>query len=356
MNKKTKIAFLISGGVDSSLALQLLHQENVEIKAFYLKIWLEDELSFLGNCPWKEDLSYIEPLCEKLNIPLEIVPFQKEYWDKIVKYVIAEIKKGNSPNPDMLCNPCIKFGAFHDHLDSSFDFIATGHYAQKKTFSDHSLLQSAKDSFKDQTYFLAQLSQKQLSEALFPIGHLTKQEVRQKALEFQLPAMNRKDSQGICFLGKISFNDFIRHHVGENPGNIIEHETGKILGRHKGFWFHTIGQRKGLGLSGGPWYVVGKNTDENIVYASKNYFELEQKRRACIVSHFSWIYKAPNKENLEVKFRHGEQRYKCTLEMIDNDEGKVLIDGQDQGIAPGQFAVFYDDDICLGSATIKKAL
>lgn len=353
---KKKIAALISGGVDSSLALQLLHQDGFEIKAYYLKIWLEDELSFLGNCPWKEDLSYIEPLCKKLNIPLEVVPFQKEYWETIVQYVIAEIKKGHTPNPDMLCNPFIKFGAFHDYLDPSFDFIATGHYAQKKDFPDHALLQCAQDSFKDQTYFLAQLSQKQLQKALFPIGHLSKQEVRQKALQFELPAMNRKDSQGICFLGKISFNDFIRHHVGERPGNIVEYETGNILGRHLGFWFHTIGQRKGLGLSGGPWYVVAKEPEEDTVYVSKNYFELEQKRRACVVSHFSWIYENPNKENLEVKFRHGEQRYKCTLEMINNDEGKVVIDEQDQGIAPGQFAVFYDNDICLGSATIKEAL
>ncbi len=352
---KKKIAALVSGGVDSSLALQLLHEQGYEVHAFYLKIWLEDELSFLGNCPWKEDLSYIEPLCASLNIPLEIVPFQKEYWDHIVSYVIDSIKKGQTPNPDMLCNPFIKFGAFYNYLQNNYDLIATGHYAQKKSFSDHALLLCAADSFKDQTYFLARLSQEQVQKALFPIGHLTKQEVRQKALEYQLPAMQRKDSQGICFLGKISFNDFIKHHLGEKKGQIIEYETGKILGTHQGFWFHTIGQRKGLRLSGGPWYVVAKNCAENIVFASREYFNPAQERNECIVADFHWIYQEPDfARPLTVKFRHGEQRYHFSIEHLDETRALIKIDGRDQGIAPGQFAVFYDENICRGSAIIQE--
>jgi tRNA (5-methylaminomethyl-2-thiouridylate)-methyltransferase len=353
---KKKIAVLLSGGVDSSLALRLLHEQGHELHGFYLKIWLEDELSFLGNCPWQEDLSYIEPLCASLNVPLEVVPFQKEYWETIVSYVINEIKSGHTPNPDMLCNPHIKFGAFHRYLKDSFDYIATGHYAQKEGHEGYDLLCSAVDSFKDQTYFLASISQEQLRRALFPIGHLPKQKVRELATFYQLPAMQRKDSQGICFLGKLSFNDFIKHHVGTKQGPIIEYETGTVLGEHNGFWFHTIGQRKGLRLSGGPWFVVAKNVKENIVYASRHYAQVTELKKACIVDTFNWIYQEPKKENLEVKIRHGEQKYSCTLQMQKNGTGLITLETADQGLAPGQFTVFYDGHICLGSARIIKTI
>lgn len=352
MTKKT--AVLVSGGVDSSLALQLMHEQGYPITAYYLKIWLEDELSFLGDCPWEEDLSYITPLCERLGIPLEIVPLQKEYWERVVSYTIAEIKQGRTPNPDMLCNPHIKFGVFYDQLKDDCDQIATGHYAQKVDVGGHVLLAKAKDSFKDQTYFLANISQAQLQLATFPIGHLAKSEVREQAISYNLPAMARKDSQGICFLGKLSFNDFIKYHVGTQPGPIIEFETGTILGTHEGFWFHTIGQRRGLKLSGGPWYVVAKKPEKNIVFVSRNYFDETKARNSFVVSNFNWIYQASTKEMLQVKVRHGEQIYTCRLEMLDADRAMVTLDERDQGIAPGQFAVFYDDNICLGCAVIVE--
>ena len=265
----TKVAVLISGGVDSSVALKLLKEQGYNITAFYLKIWLEDELSFLGSCPWEEDLFYIKQICEKENIPLKIVPFQKEYWDEVVKYTISEIKAGRTPNPDILCNKRIKFGAFLNKFGNDFDKVATGHYAQVEEINGTFHLKRSPDPVKDQTYFLSHLNQDQLKKAIFPIGHLKKSEVRALAEKFDLPNKNRKDSQGICFLGKIKFNDFIKHHLGETVGDIIEFETGKKLGEHNGFWYHTIGQRQGLKLSGGPWYVVAKDPEKNIVFISK---------------------------------------------------------------------------------------
>lgn len=352
-----KIAVLLSGGVDSSVALQLLKEQGHDLTAFYLKIWLEDELSYLGNCPWQEDLDYAQRVCDKLNVPLEVIPMQQEYHNKIVAYTIKEVQAGRTPSPDILCNQFIKFGCFYDKIDSlkpgMFEKVASGHYARIEQHGDLFYLKKAKDPVKDQTYFLARLSQKQLSRVLFPIGHLLKSEVRALAEKFDLPTKSRKDSQGICFLGKIKFSDFVKHHLKERPGDLIEFETGNVVGTHDGFWFYTIGQRKGIGLSGGPWYVVKKDTDKNIVYISKNYYSEEKSRDTFTVSDFNWILqKTPEKRNIDVKIRHGEGLYKAKIDFTGPDMGTVKIDGKDQGIAAGQFAVFYDGEICLGSAII----
>ncbi len=313
-----KIAVLVSGGVDSSVALKLLKDQGHDVKAFYLKIWLEDELAYLGDCPWQEDLSYVTAVCEKLGVPLEVVSLQKEYHDRIVSYVIAEIKAGRTPNPDILCNQHIKFGAFYEkisELNENFDKIATGHYAQVIEQDNKFYLKTSPDLIKDQTYFLARLSQDQLSRALFPIGHLTKPELRELANQFDLPTKNRKDSQGICFLGKLKYSEFIKFHVGEKVGDLVEFETGKKLGTHKGFWFYTIGQRQGTGLSGGPWYVVSKNTDTNTVFISRNYYTGNMQRDSLIIENCNWISGDPIlKESGEVKqffvkLRHGESKY-----------------------------------------------
>jgi tRNA-specific 2-thiouridylase len=348
-----KIAVLASGGVDSSLALQLLRDQGHDVTAFYLKIWLEEELSFLGHCPWEEDLSYVERLCKRIDVPLQVVPLQKEYWDRVVSYTIASVKSGATPNPDIFCNQRIKFGAFYDKIDKGFQKIATGHYARAVEDSGIISLKRTSDPIKDQTYFLSHLDQAQLSRALFPIGHLTKDEVRELAQKYDLPSKDRKDSQGICFLGKIKFREFVRHHVGVTYGDIIEYETGKKLGQHEGFWYHTIGQRRGLGLSGGPWYVVAKDIDKNIIYVSNKYYSPDKSRNQFYVSDCHWISGiAPTKRDLFVKIRHGAQLYKCTIE-LKGTGALVKIDGNDQGIAPGQFAVFYDGDICLGCGRIS---
>lgn len=348
-----KIAVLVSGGVDSSVALKLLKDEGHELTAFYLKIWLEDELAYMGDCPWEEDLSYVRAVCEQLNVPLRIISLQREYWDQVVSYTMQEIKQGRTPNPDILCNQRIKFGVFFTYIDSAFDKVASGHYAQVADIAGAIQLLRAPDPIKDQTYFLSYLSQHQLSRALFPIGHLQKEKVRELAHEFNLPNKDRKDSQGICFLGKLKFNDFIHHHVGQKPGDMIEYETGKKLGTHKGIWFHTIGQRQGSGLAGGPWYVIAKDVTENKVFFSRNYYDPDKNRKIFEVTDCNWIAgSAPAKKELLVKIRHGKHLHACNLEMIAENRWRVTLQENDQGIAAGQFAVFYDDQICLGAGII----
>ncbi len=347
-----KIAVLLSGGVDSSVALNLLKKEGHDLTAFYLKIWLQDEFSFLGECPWEEDLSFAREICNQAGVPLEVLPLQTEYWETVVSYTIEEIKAGRTPNPDIFCNSLIKFGQFYDKIDPGYEKVASGHYAKITESNDGFHLNLSPDPVKDQTYFLAYLTQQQLSRACFPLGIYNKKEVRLLAEEFQLPNKDRRDSQGICFLGQIKFNEFIKHHLGENRGNIIDISSGKKIGEHKGYYFYTIGQRSGLGLSGGPWYVVKKDVEQNIIYIShedisrtyKDFFK---------VTKFNWISGSrPSDAKLLVKIRHGANFFDCNIHFFDEDLAEVKINTPDQGIAPGQFAVFYKDDECLGGGII----
>lgn len=351
-----KIAVLVSGGVDSSVVLALLKEQGHDLTAFYLKIWLEDELSYLGHCPWEEDLEFVRAVCEQLKVPLKIVSLQKEYWDLVVSYTMSEIKAGRTPNPDVLCNQQIKFGMFYKNIDDTYEKVATGHYAQvKQDYQGIYHLYRAPDQVKDQTYFLAYLSQAQLSRALFPIGHMAKEKVRELAHFYQLPNKDRKDSQGICFLGKLKFNDFIANFMGQQPGDLVEYETRKVLGTHKGFWFHTIGQRQGSGLAGGPWYVVAKDPKTNTVFVSRDYYSAEKKRNSFVITQCNWITEiAPSKTDLQVKIRHGKQMYDCVLTQLDAQRWQVTLAQDDQGIAPGQFAVLYDGQECLGAGIISN--
>lgn len=366
-----KIAVLVSGGVDSSLALKLLRDQGHDLTAFYLKIWLEDELSYLGDCPWEEDLKYVRAVCDQIGVPLEVVNFQKEYWDNVVAYALREIKAGRTPNPDIMCNKEIKFGAFLARYGDQFVKVATGHYAQIAQVGDTYHLRLAPDPIKDQTYFLARLSQAQLQKALFPIGHLTKAEVRELAHAYDLPNKDRKDSQGICFLGTIKFSDFLKHHFGTQQGNLIEVETGAVVGTHPGFFYFTHGQRQGIGLSGGPWYVVRKDPTTNSVYISRHYYDGVQQRNAFEIEEADFMGQLPTlcdplpsessltkaqlphkQSDLKVKLRHGPQMHACTVSLRDN-VWHVQLQNNDQGIASGQFAVFYNGDICMGSGKIR---
>lgn len=350
-----KVAVLVSGGVDSSVALALLKRQGYDVTAFYLKIWLEDELAYLGNCPWQEDLAYVEQVCKKLKVPLEVISLQKEYWDIIVRYTIAEIKAGRTPNPDVLCNRYIKFGAFIDKIDSSFDKIASGHYAVAKEDGGITRLCASPDDVKDQTYFLARLTQAQLDRLMFPVGAYTKAEIRALAHEFDLPTKDRKDSQGICFLGKLPFNEFVKAHLGTQEGDLVEFETGKSMGKHNGYWFYTIGQRQGIGLGGGPWYVAAKDIVKNHVYISRNYYAQDKVRNTCVVVQTHWFDGVvPNSKEISVKLRHGKARNACTVIPLADDAVRIMLAERDQGIASGQFAVFYQGDRCLGSGIIAQ--
>lgn len=348
-----KIAVLLSGGVDSSVALRLLKEEGHDLTAFYLKIWLQDEFSFLGDCPWQEDLKFAQNVCEQSGVELKILSLQEEYWASVVTYTIEEIKEGRTPNPDVYCNSLIKFGQFYEKIDSSYEKVASGHYAGVVSEEGIYKLKRSPDPVKDQTYFLAYLTQPQIARAFFPLGHYMKTEVRGLAEKYKLPTMNRRDSQGICFLGQIKFNEFIRHHLGELPGDIINIDTGIKIGVHNGYYYYTIGQRSGLGLSGGPWYVVRKDINENLIYISREN-KSTRERNSFTAGKFNWIADKPSGRELSVKIRHGAKFYKCSLDMTDEDCGNVILNESDQGIAPGQFAVFYEKEFCLGGAVITS--
>ena len=348
-----RIAVLTSGGVDSSVALNLLAREGRhDLTAYYLKIWLEDELAFLGDCPWEEDLEYVRQVCDQVSVPLEILPLQSEYFDRVVSHAIDELKVGRTPSPDILCNRRIKFGEFADRILDGFDRIASGHYAQIEDTDGTFRLKQSPDPVKDQTYFLSGLTQVQLESAMFPIGHLTKARVRELAREFDLPNKDRKDSQGICFLGKINYPDFVRFHLGERPGDIVEVETGEVLGPHRGVWFYTIGQREGLGLAGGPWYVVRKDIARNTVYVSHKTHREDRARSEFTVADVNWISGRPEQQDLMVKLRHGPDFIDCRIGDTDRDSLAVILSKPDPGIAPGQSAVFYQDVYCLGGGVI----
>ncbi len=361
-----KIAVLTSGGVDSSVALKLLKDQGHELTAFYIKIWMEDKYSFLGKCPWEEDLSYLERVCQQMKVPLEIVPLQKEYWTRVVAEAIKEVKAGRTPNPDILCNQFIKFGVFYDYIGKDFDKVATGHYAQTNPLPTSPLvrerrknkvfyLKRSPDKIKDQTYFLARLNQKQLARAMFPIGQYTKEQVRKLAKKYKLPNQDRKDSQGICFLGKIKYRDFLAAHLGKKAGDIINIKTGKKMGRHDGFWYYTIGQRKDIRLSGGPWYVADKDVKKNIIYIGRAEEIVAQERDKFVVGNLQWVSgEKPKKNELKAKIRHGENFYKCQLKIKKGGKGEVKLSRADRGVASGQYAVFYDGEYCLGGGVIEK--
>ncbi len=364
---------LLSGGVDSSVALKLLQDDGHDVTAFYLKIWLEDELAHLGDCPWEEDLRYARGVCETVGVPLEVISLQREYHRRVVQWTISELRAGRTPSPDVLCNRRIKFGAFLDalaplgrgqkeHAQPFFDRVASGHYARIRRRSTRALagatpasrceLLKGVDPAKDQTYFLYRLDQQQLSRCLFPLGQHHKSEVRRLARRFALPNQDRRDSQGICFLGKIRYDDFVRSYLGERPGDIREAGSGRRLGTHRGYWFHTVGQRRGLGLSGGPWYVVGKDPSDNVLYVSHRGRLASHTNCRFHLPEVHWIDRRPRTERLEVKIRHGPQVHGCLVARQQDGSLEIRLDEDDPGIAEGQAAVLYDGERCLGGGMI----
>lgn len=352
------VAMLLSGGVDSAVAAYRLIEQGHDLHLFYIRIGLDNGE---GDCSAEEDIEMCKVIAKKFNLPFDVVSLHQEYWDNVMEYALRTVKEGLTPNPDIMCNKMIKFGFFEERWGHEFDITATGHYASTAFENGKKWLATAVDPVKDQTDFLARISYQQLLHLIFPLGDIPKSQVRDIAVKAKLPNAYRKDSQGICFLGKIDYNDFIRRHLGEKPGPIIELETGKKLGQHRGFWFHTIGQRKGLGLSGGPWYVVRKNVRENVIYVSNGYDTEKQYGTTLRLSEMHFITENPW-ENLEgehlvtFKNRHTPDFLKAMIRK--EKDGDYVIESEKpvQGIAPGQFAVIYDTDsrICYGSGIITK--
>lgn len=363
------IAVLASGGVDSSVVIHLLTEAGYRPTLFYIQIGMDKD--GFEDCSWEDDIAIVQILAKRYNLPLKIVSLHDEYWERVVQYTIDTVRKGLTPNPDIMCNKLIKFGVFEERWGHEFDFIATGHYATTTLFNGQVCLSTAPDPVKDQTDFLAQINFSQISKLLFPTGHLTKPQVREIAQLAQLPSAYRKDSQGICFLGKVNYNEFIERALGRNPGRIIDRETGRTLGTHNGYWFHTIGQRKGLGLSGGPWFVVKKDIKRNIILVSQGYDPADQYGRIVEMQEMNFISITPWEHRMEeqpshtidetsrievhFKVRHSPDfltghLYYDSKQKIYRLESLVDI----QGIAPGQYCVIYDLEkrICYGSGMI----
>ena len=369
-----RIAALVSGGVDSSVVVHLLCAAGYRPTLFYIQIGMEER--GFADCSWEDDLEIVQHLARRYDCPLEVVSLHEEYWASVVQYTIDTVKKGLTPNPDMMCNKLIKFGCFEEKWGHDFDFIATGHYATTCYEGGQLYLSTAPDPVKDQTDFLAQINFAQVSKLLFPTGHLLKSEVRQLAEEAHLLSAKRKDSQGICFLGKVNYNEFIERALGTREGLIIERETGKVLGKHRGYWFHTIGQRKGLGLSGGPWFVVKKNIRRNIILVSQGYDPADQYGEHVVMEQCDFISLDPwsraasleagttvvvppaERQPIAVSFkiRHTPEFTRGVLSY--DPETGYRIDSAEpiQGIAPGQYAVVYSEDhhLCFGSGMITK--
>ncbi len=351
-----RIAVLISGGVDSAVAVYRLLEQGYDLHLFYIRIGNDNGE---GDCSAEEDIEMCRFIAAKFKLPLDVVSLHQEYWDNVMDYALRTVKAGLTPNPDLMCNKMIKFGYFEQRWGHEFDLTATGHYAATREIDGKKWLATAVDPVKDQTDFLARISYDQLKHLIFPIGDIPKARVREIAIQTAMPNAYRKDSQGICFLGKINYNDFIRRHLGERPGAIVDIDTGRKLGTHRGYWFHTIGQRKGLGLSGGPWYVVKKNVSDNVIYVSNGYDTERQYGRVLHLEEMHFITADPwgndcSRRKVSFKNRHMPNFLQGMISRL--PDGSYLLESEQkvQGIAPGQFAVVYDPSgsICYGSGII----
>lgn len=351
-----RIAVLLSGGVDSSVVLYELASKGLHPDCFYIKIGPEEEEEW--DCSSEEDLEMATAVAARYGCRLQVVDCHREYWDGVTRYTMDKVRAGYTPNPDVMCNRMIKFGAFDEKMGHNYDLIATGHYAQTEMIDGRKWLVTSPDPVKDQTDFLAQIYDWQLRKAIFPIGHYMKEEVREIAEREHLINAKRKDSQGICFLGKINYNDYIRRYLGENPGDVLELETGRKIGQHRGLWFHTIGQRHGLGFGGGPWYAVKKDVGRNILYVSRGYEPRTAYKTDFKVHGFHFLTMNPWGDSPECgvtfKIRHTPEYHSARLERL--GEGSYMVHSQTpiQGVAPGQFCVVYDErhHCCIGSAEI----
>lgn len=347
----------LSGGVDSAVAAALLARDGFRVSALFMKNWEEDDAG--TKCSAAEDLAEAQKVCAHLGIPLHTINFSHEYWERVFEHFLAELRAGRTPNPDVLCNREIKFRAFLDHARVlGADAIATGHYARVRCAASGCQLLKGRDAAKDQSYFLYALGQEALGATRFPIGDLLKNEVRQLAREFGLPNHARRDSTGICFIGERDFRDFLARYLPHAPGDIVSVE-GERKGRHTGLAFYTIGQREGLGI-GGPgaaWYVADKRIADNTLVVAQGEDHPALRAAGLIASGVHWISgRAPGFPfRCTVKIRYRQQDVPCTLTAM-GDTLEVRFDSPQRAVTPGQFAVFYAGDECLGGAVIEGRL
>lgn len=362
-NSQKKVIVGMSGGVDSSVAAWLLQQQGYQVEGLFMKNWEEDDDE--EYCTATEDLADAQAVCDKLGIRLHKINFAAEYWDHVFTHFLAEYKIGRTPNPDILCNKEIKFKAFLEYAveDLGADFIATGHYVRRQIINEKIFLQRAVDKNKDQSYFLYILTGHQLIHCLFPIGEKLKPEVRHIAEELRLITANKKDSTGICFIGERKFRDFLGRYLPAQPGAIVTVD-GLVVGEHQGLMYYTLGQRKGLGIGGmketdnTPWYVVDKNVARNVLIVAQGDNHPQLMSAGLVVYQLNWVDGHPLQKPLRctIKTRYRQPDTPCTLVPLNNDSLNVYFDYPVAAVAPGQSAVFYLDDCCLGGGVIEHRL
>ena len=354
--KDTRVVVGMSGGVDSSVAAYLLKQQGYDVIGVFMKNW--DDTDERGVCTATEDYEDVIRVCNQIGIPYYAVNFEKEYWDKVFTYFLDEYKAGRTPNPDVMCNKEIKFKAFLDHaMKLGADYMATGHYARVKCEDGEYRLLRGKDSNKDQTYFLNQLSQEQLSRVMFPLGDLTKKRVREIAKEAGLVTATKKDSTGICFIGERNFKEFLSQYLPAQPGK-METLSGEVKGNHDGLMYYTIGQRHGLGIGGAgePWFVVGKDLKRNVLYVEQGFHNDALYSDALIATNVNWISnrEKPEQFTCTAKFRYRQPDHPVTVTLLEGGRVKVSYDEPVRAVTPGQAVVFYDGEECLGGGIIDE--
>ena len=364
-----KVILGLSGGVDSSVALKVLMDEGYQVEAMFMRNWdSATNNDILGNpdldndvCPQEVDFQDAYKVAEKLGATLHRVDFIDEYWNTVFNYFLNEYKHGRTPNPDIMCNKYIKFNAFLKKAEElGAEYIAMGHYARVKHTPEMSYLLRGVDDNKDQTYFLCMLTQTQLKKALFPIGHLTKPEVREIAINNDLATATKKDSTGICFIGERNFKNFLMNYLPAQPGKMVTVD-GKVIGNHDGLMYYTIGQRKGLGIGGSneykseAWFVCGKDLEKNELIVGQGHDSIYLESNWCTATDANWIsYKPVAGNKYTAKFRYRQKDIDVTIEYKENNEIIVRYPGLCRAVTPGQAVVIYDGEICLGGAIIDK--
>jgi tRNA-specific 2-thiouridylase len=355
-----KIIVGLSGGVDSAVAASLLLEQGYRVHAVFMKNWDEDDEA--GYCPAEQDLADARQVAQQLGIELRTISFSSEYWDRVFAYFLDEYRAGRTPNPDILCNREIKFRAFLDYaLDLQADWIATGHYARVDGETKRRRLRKGRDANKDQSYFLCRLDQRALSRSLFPLGELRKPDVRALAQRLGFANAAKKDSTGICFIGERRFRDFLRRYLPGQPGDIVTVD-GKLIGRHHGLMFHTIGQRQGLGIGGRsdaggePWYVVDKDMHENHLIVAQGKDHPALFRSTLQADDLHWISGTapalPLRCHARIRYRQADQA--CEVSALSAGRCRVDFERPQRAVTPGQAVVFYDRDVCLGAGTIQS--
>jgi tRNA-specific 2-thiouridylase len=361
--RRRKVILGMSGGVDSAVAALRLKEHGADVQALHMTNWEDDD----GYCTAAGELQDARWICEQLEIPLHHVNFSKQYRDRVFRYFLDEYRAGRTPNPDVLCNREIKFGVFRDYAKRlGGQFLATGHYVRVRSVDGDTALLKGTDAGKDQSYFLHAVSAEALAETIFPIGGLLKADVRRIAREHGLDVHDKKDSTGICFIGERPFREFLSTYLPTSPGPMRTPE-GKEVGRHHGLMYYTLGQRQGLGVGGrqdaadAPWYVAGKNLDKNelVVVQGEHPSLYSTALEAC---EPTWIGGPPSQLSqtgalrCSVKIRYRQPDQSCLVRLRGKDMLEVCFDEAQRAVAPGQFAVFYDGDRCLGGAVIERAL